>query len=618
MIQRKSKTLALLMAFTLFFSLSTVLFMPITAYAEVPVIDEELEQDDLDSDDLSDPTVTNPTTEKDTPKPNTDIDEGDSAGKGDTSGDSDNTNADPSTTPGNEPVPGTDPVPAGNPVIEPKEEVVKPEVPSNSETVTAIPNESVAAEPITPASDIPITEDKASVPYKMPYPGYWNGFWTIYYPANFYIINGVDADIPEEPNGHPTEGYSSGITIERAIASYDTVVDSTGSDKDLAGDNFTANNAVLNSLHHYPSAEDIKEVVPTFDPETQYVVWYVKKFVSTNSGVHVDGVIRNKEVIEEIQEPVGDYPNVSIEIYTTCEDTEIEYDGKEHIIGGFHIEVKDLDNKAPTFRNIFNALGELVTVEASAAANGEGTFFSNNGVRYWVNIDAAYVVASEIKTYTIPFIFNGKEIAPEDIVVKYEKDGQFVSLPSGVIMQQKPTTAKLNVKQRNITLEAGTTVKNYDGSTITNDKVEITSGSLMGGHKLKNVVINGSQSVIGSSKNEITSFMIVDENGKDVTHLYNVKCVDGKLELVNDGTYTPESDHSDKAANATASISGIGHTIVINNMEETDAQVTVLGATKQLPRMGQTGDETDIAKRLIIIAAALATIAVLTRKKYAK
>ena len=110
MIQRKSKTLALLMACTLFFSLSTVLFMPITAYAEVQVIDEELEQDDLDSDDLSDPTVTNPTTEKDTPKPNTDTDKENSAGAGDTSEDGVNSDTVPSTPPASDPVPGTNPV----------------------------------------------------------------------------------------------------------------------------------------------------------------------------------------------------------------------------------------------------------------------------------------------------------------------------------------------------------------------------------------------------------------------------------------------------------------------------------------------------------------------------
>ena len=177
-------------------------------------------------------------------------------------------------------------------------------------------------------------------------------------------------------------------------------------------------------------------------------------------------------------------------------------------------------------------------------------------------------------------------------------------------MPQKPSTTKVNVKQRSITIEAGTTVKNYDGSTITNDNVTITSGSLMEGHRLVNVVINGSQTGIGSSKNEITSYMIVDENGKDVTSLYNVKCVNGKLELVGTGDDTDSDPGDPNTASASYKT-----TTIAKSMEKNDAEVTVLGATKKLPRMGQTGDNTNIMQRTVIIVICCAVSLLLYAKR---
>lgn len=446
-----------------------------------------------------------------------------------------------------------------------------------------------------------------------PFPGMYFKEW--YIPANFYLLNGVDAELPEEPVGHSADGYSSAIFLGDAVNwSPDTfsAVTGDGSKDDLADDGFTANNSVLSSLHHYPSASEIQSVFPSFDPETQYVVWYVKKLCS-GSGIHVDGVIRNrtasKQDIDE-EEISEDFPNVSIEITTTCEGCDFEYDGKEHVIGGFSIVVRDLDEKKNGFRHLFSALGDLVSIDACAAADGEGTYFSHNGIRYWVNIDAAFVVATEIKAYTIPFIFNGQEISSDQIVVKFEKNGKFVDLPSSIVMPQKPSTTKVNVKQRSITIEAGTTVKNYDGSTITNDNVTITSGSLMEGHRLVNVVINGSQTGIGSSKNEITSYMIVDENGKDVTSLYNVKCVNGKLELVGTGDDTDSDPGDPNTASASYKT-----TTIAKSMEKNDAEVTVLGATKKLPRMGQTGDNTNIMQRTVIIVICCAVSLLLYAKR---
>ncbi|RKM56416.1 hypothetical protein D6853_06415 [Butyrivibrio sp. X503] len=601
MFKRKNKSLALLMAFSLASSFLTLHALPITAHAETSQADPAYANDDTKPGDASTSLDTSESNLQDKPSEKEDVP-------------ADPTDIIPIPEEKKDTEDIKEEVPEDIVVIEEKSETPK-EAPieEKSETPKEAPIEEKEDAPIeTPPIEEKLPEEapKREIPIEEPETRRVQTYSTAY----FYILNTIDADIPEEPKNHSVDDYSSAITVEEAIPNdfgyYLPVVDNGGSSNDLADDGFTANNGVLSYLHNHPSAEDIKNVVPSFDPDKQYVIWYVKK--AQKSSIHVDGVIKTREETKEIIEK--DYPNVSIEIYTTCEETDIEYDGKEHIIGGFNIVVKDLDNKRPTLKNIFNALGDLLTVEACAGTNGSGTYFSNNGINYWVNIDAAYVVASEIKTYTIPFLFNGKVIDPKDISVSYEKDGEWVKLPASIISQQTPTTAKINVKQRNITLEAGTTVKNYDGSTLTNDKVSITSGSLLEGHKLKSVVLSGSQSVIGSSKNEITSYMIVDENGKDVTSLYNVKCVAGKLEFVDGGNYS-----NDESANNTdpesVTLAAFQQNVIVKALEENDAELTVLGATKKIPRMGQTGDDTDIAGRILIIAASCTAIVILMRKK---
>ena len=190
-------------------------------------------------------------------------------------------------------------------------------------------------------------------------------------------------------------------------------------------------------------------------------------------------------------------------------------------------------------------------------------------------------------------------------------------MPSEQVVKNVDAPPRFKVTQRDLTIEAGTTVQNYSGKTITNQNVEITSGSLLKGHSLVDVVINGSQSGIGSSVNEITSYRIVDEKGNDVTKYYDVKCVNGKLVLVdgnnsnNDNSKSNDSTDDKLPPKGTKEKKNQKKTVVIGGkaMEKTSAENDnqILGVSR-LARMSKTFDASNInlSVMIILIAAGFA------------
>jgi hypothetical protein len=201
-----------------------------------------------------------------------------------------------------------------------------------------------------------------------------------------------------------------------------------------------------------------------------------------------------------------------------------------------------------------------------------------------------------------------------------DKGNVISSIPSSQIAKKEPSTNQFEVTSRKITIEAGTTVQNYSGETIINKNVTITSGSLLKGHSLVDVVINGSQSGIGSSVNEITSYRIVDENGNDVTKYYNVECVNGRLVLV-DGHNSKKSGNSDD--DSTPATTGIKEkalpkkAVIIGGkaMEMTSSENNKILGVSRIARMSKTFDESSINLRLLIILLAAGTAIYLSQIK---
>ena len=102
-------------------------------------------------------------------------------------------------------------------------------------------------------------------------------------------------------------------------------------------------------------------------------------------------------------------------------------------------------------------------------------------------------------------------------------------------------SATLTVKKMDITLEAVSDSKPYDGKALVNDKVKaspLASGHKYQGVKLNvydakgNLIKNGAKEV-GTYVKRITEVHVVDANGNEVTENYNITKVDGKLTITN-------------------------------------------------------------------------------------
>ena len=539
------------------------------------------------------------------------------------------------------------------------------------------------------------------------------------YDVCFYIRgNCVGSEIPPEPLYHFGETYSSAIRVNNAV-SYDNLVLSEhevdGSDDSLLSDNFTASNSVSEMLSAMPDAEAIRSVLPEFDENKHYVVWYVMKAAMSsypNSDVylHVDGVIREKASspsdsdseeentetpIDEPKDVPAEYPTDELkdapketpkdepkdapkeapkdepkdapkiapadepkdDSKTSEEDTlfpedtftpeeieeleklgseieieiealyldeegnevkEIPYDGQEHLIGGFAINVKDKAAHSLIDQLKYNYKGELISYAAD-----DCTFFNVRDRVFSINITGAYVMAKEVGDAVVSFYSGSRKLSgPEEFVISDEK-GRSITSYLNVVSK----SADIKVTARELTIEAGTTVKNDDGMALTNDDYKITNGSLMDGHKVDHVVFNGSQTGAGECSNQITSVTIIDENGKDVTALYNIKTVDGKLILVDASqSATPEGNviykiiPSNTEVVNTSDISGdilgtdnISETsdIVIGTENVSESSGGVLGARKSA-----TEDDIPTQSRItVIFAFAFLLLTQLSHKK---
>ena len=498
----------------------------------------------------------------------------------------------------------------------------------------------------------------------------------------FYIRGGsIGEDIPEEPGIYFSSQYSSAIRVNGAVLAKDYKASSQsvdGSEQALLSDGFTASNDVSQILYKLPQADDIRSVVPEFDESRHYVVWYVIKsawteYPDNDVYVHVDGVIREREAVSDPEEEITDdpdqsgneedpeeqensgeienpteqeepekpvkpdeeiadpIPEVTLEIRALFlengkEVREIEFDGKEHIVGGFEIVVKDKASDNWIIGYLYDCFGSFLGTR-SYADSGQGTEFTYDGQKFWVNVVKAFArVTNPGDSQEV--IFYDAEDHPlrtaADFIIK-DSAGNVLPAKFNVI----PTTGKVSVKAKDITIEAGTTVRNDEGQTLTDDSFTITSGSLLEGHRIEKVVINGSQTGVGKSVNEISSINIVDKNGKSVNYLYNIKKVNGQLILVDTGSKetVDSSERNDEDDDSrTSSVISVVKTetgltattsnVVINSLQAAGgagASQRVLGA-----RRADTSDRADnmLIRILILMTCTAVTLLVLNNRKY--
>ena len=111
-------------------------------------------------------------------------------------------------------------------------------------------------------------------------------------------------------------------------------------------------------------------------------------------------------------------------------------------------------------------------------------------------------------------------------VAIYDDYGNDVSVQYRINKQE----GSLNIMRIDITLEAGSASKQYDGEALS-CKDYIMTGALADGDYISACTIEGEQLYVGKSANRITKVIICDSNGNDVTYRYNVKTVNGVLKV---------------------------------------------------------------------------------------
>ncbi len=85
----------------------------------------------------------------------------------------------------------------------------------------------------------------------------------------------------------------------------------------------------------------------------------------------------------------------------------------------------------------------------------------------------------------------------------------------------------LNIIPRPLTITSGTSSKDYDGKPLTDNSFK--AEGLVEGHRVADVEITGSQTLVGTSPNSIANATIMDNNYSDVTANYDISYVEGTL-----------------------------------------------------------------------------------------
>ena len=195
--------------------------------------------------------------------------------------------------------------------------------------------------------------------------------------ANFYIR--LDGTIPTEPQSHAHSSYTTGITIQGALKSATFYTNST--------------EGVGSQLAKQPTETQIREQLRakniTYNPETQYILWYVIKYENDggdNHNWHVDGVLLDKEKVNLAYNPncnTGEWVSGTMP------------DGSQYIKG----TEATVSDKTPKRRG-------YTFVGWNTAADGSGTSYDKNA-QFTINEDTTlYAQWSEKGSVLLTYIAN--------------------------------------------------------------------------------------------------------------------------------------------------------------------------------------------------------------------
>ena len=289
--------------------------------------------------------------------------------------------------------------------------------------------------------------------------------------------------------------------------------------------------------------------------------------------------------------------SLSVPVYMNQGAQEIAYTWEEVLNNSFYTQDEPVTNgNATTFTNRLPAL----TITANSDSKQyDGTPLTNSGftsvglrtgdTAFATITGSQTVVGTTVNVASAARIINS---AGEDVTASY-----IINYEDG----------SLEVTQRPLMITAKSDTKPYDGTALTNEGYDIsTVKPLAAGDSVASVLVEGSQTVVGSSNNVASNAIILNKKNEDVTNCYNIVFVQGTLE-VTPKTVTITADSDTKVYDGTAltkdsyTNSALGTGDSIESVTVTGSQ-TVAGTSDNVPSAAKivNGEGKDVTGSYVI------------------
>lgn len=199
-------------------------------------------------------------------------------------------------------------------------------------------------------------------------------------------------------------------------------------------------------------------------------------------------------------------------------------------------------------------------------------------------------ISARISYKQIQIIRNGRVVANENVeqtrYAAVDAGTYKVKILAGETRNYKPASkdVTLVINKRPLRIAAASDRKEYDKTPLTNSNTLNPEGlAVMSMDNIANITMQGSQTQVGSSENKITSIVIKNSAGKDVTDNYDITKLPGTLTVLpatpTIRAYTLESDGSKtyETAKVSAALSkDYDETVIVTPQFEFDGESPVL------------------------------------------
>lgn len=221
--------------------------------------------------------------------------------------------------------------------------------------------------------------------------------------------------------------------------------------------------------------------------------------------------------------------------YRLVNSRSLDWSEEEPILPGVY------EVRASSKRTIGTSYGEpveftILPIESNLKVKESSIVFGDSFNFVADLIDGDYFVSGDV-LYEDYYTLSSQIVSPIiETVVIYNKDG--VDVTTAYDFTSLEST--INLVKRNVSFKLLDATKEYDGTELTS--ADYTVDNLLNGHSYT-FNVNGSIVNYGSTTNYITD-IIIDVDGKDISHMYNISSSNAKLSITKKDLYVTTSSAS--------------------------------------------------------------------------